>query len=109
MVWENFQRGQELREQQGGHLSKFLIGTVEAAHCVVPVLDVGWNNRNVYMTYDCLQSRPSPLGMRSYEPFDPSSATFSSDVFMKYNKIHVSDSPCFSGDCVHSYKEIIHL
>jgi hypothetical protein len=29
MVWDNFQRGQELRDQRGGRSSKFLIGTVD--------------------------------------------------------------------------------
>ena len=38
MVWDNFQRGQELRDQRGGRSSKFLIGTVEAAHRVIPFL-----------------------------------------------------------------------
>jgi hypothetical protein len=69
MVWDNFQRGQELREQRGGHSSKFLIGTVEAAHRVVPFLNrfglpnEKWNDHNMLMTYDRTQSRPSPLGM----------------------------------------------
>jgi hypothetical protein len=69
MVWDNFQQGQKLREQRGGRSSKFLIGTVEAAHRVVPFLNrfgfsnEKWNNRNMLMTYDRTQSRPSPLGM----------------------------------------------
>ncbi len=36
MVLENFQRGQQLREQRSGKSSKFLIGTTEEAHCVFP-------------------------------------------------------------------------
>ena len=39
MVWDNFQQGQELQDQRGGRSSKFLIGRVEAVHCVVPFLN----------------------------------------------------------------------
>ena len=47
MVWDNFQRGQELREHRGGCSSKFLIGTVEAVHRVVPILNrFGFPMRN---------------------------------------------------------------
>ena len=51
MVWDNFQRGNEIRDQRGGRSSKFLIGTVEAAHYVVPFADIRWNDRNVFMRY----------------------------------------------------------
>jgi hypothetical protein len=50
MVWDNFQRGQELCDQRGGCSSKFLIGTIEAAHRIVLFLDVQWNDRNIFMT-----------------------------------------------------------
>ncbi len=69
MVWDNFQRGQELREQRCGHSRKFLIGTVEAAHRVLPFMNrfgfpnQKWDDRNVMMMDDREQSRPSPLGM----------------------------------------------
>ncbi len=69
IVWDNFQWGQELREQRGGRSSKFLIGMVEAAHHVLPFVNKfgfpnrKWDNRNMMMTYDTEQSRPSPLGM----------------------------------------------
>ena len=69
MVWDNFQQGQELREQHGGRSSKFLIGTVKAAHHVIPFLNKfglpneKWNDRNMLMSYDRTQSHPSPLGM----------------------------------------------
>ena len=69
MVWDNFQQGQELCGQHGGRLSKFLIGTVEAAHRVIPFLNKfglpneKWNDRNMLMSYDRTQSHPSPLGM----------------------------------------------
>jgi hypothetical protein len=39
MVLDKFQRGQEIREQRSGRSSNFLIGTVEAAHRVVPFLN----------------------------------------------------------------------
>ena len=109
MVWDNFQRGQEIRDQQGRRLSKFLIGTVEAAHRVIPFQMQRWNNRNVYMTYDHLQPRPSPLGMRAYETFDPLSLTFGTDIFLNHNEIAVTTTPCFSGERVCCYEHIIGL
>ena len=63
MVWDNFQRGQELRDQRRGRSSKFLIGTIKAAHLIVPFLNIRWKDSNVFMRYDHLQSGPSPLGM----------------------------------------------
>ena len=104
MVWDNFQRGQELREQRSGHSSKFLIETVEAAHRVIPFLNKfglpneKWNDHNMLMTYDRSQSRPPPLGMRSYELINPKSPTFGTDVFVDHNQIDVSTQPCFLGD-----------
>jgi hypothetical protein len=82
MVWDNFQRGQELREQRGGRSSKFLIGTIEAAHRVIPFVNRfgfpnrKWDDRNMMMMYDREQLRPSPLGMRSYELIDADSPMF---------------------------------
>jgi hypothetical protein len=107
LVWDNFQRGQELWDQQGSRSSKFLIGTVEAAHCVEPFLDYRWDDPNIFMQYDRHQSHPSPLGMRAYELLDLSSGSFGSDVFMNHTNLHVPDSPCFSSDEVHCYEHII--
>jgi len=115
MVWGNFQRGQELREQCGGHSSKFLIGTVEVVHRVVPFLNrfglpnEKWNDHNLLMTYDRTQSRPSPLGMRSYESIDPTLPTFGTDVFIDHDQIDVSSQPCFTGDRVRSYEDVLNL
>ena len=92
-VWDNFQRGQELCEQCGGRSSKFLIGTVEAVHRVIPFLNKfgvsneKWNDCNMLMTYDRSQSRPSPLGMRSYKLINPKSSTFGTDVFVDHDQI----------------------
>ncbi len=104
MVCDNFQRGNEIRDQQGGCSSKFLIETVEVVHCVVPFVNIRWNDRNVFMRYDHLQSRPSPLGMRRYESLDPLSLTFGSDIFLNHNDIDVPNNPCFFGDRVCSYE-----
>jgi hypothetical protein len=115
MVWDNFQRGQELCDQHGGRSSKFLIGTVEAAHRVIPFLNKfglpndKWNNCNMLMSYDRTQSRPSPLGMQSYESINPNSPTFGTDVFLDHDQIDVSTQPYFSGNCVRSYENIINL
>ena len=115
MVWDNFQRGQELREQRSGRSSKFLIGTVEAAHRVVPFLNQfglpneKWNIHNMLMTYERTQSRPSPLGMRSYESIDPNSPTFGTDVFIDHDRIDVSSQPCFTGYRIRSYESELNL
>ncbi len=70
MVWDNFQRGQELHNQLCGRSSKFLIGTVEVAHHVVPFLQFSWDDLNIVMQYNQDQGHPSPLGMRAYEAFE---------------------------------------
>jgi hypothetical protein len=106
MVLDKFQRGQEIREQRSGRSSNFLIGTVEAAHRVVPFLNrLGLhnekcNNRNMLMTYDRTQSRPSPLGMRSYESINPNSPMFGTDMIIDHDQIDVSSQPCFTGNRV---------
>jgi hypothetical protein len=88
-------------------LSKFLIGTVEVAHHVIPFLQFSWDDRNIVMRYNWDQDHPSPLGKRVYEAFDPSSETFGTDVFMNHTNLNVPDSPCFTGDCVCCYEYII--
>jgi hypothetical protein len=104
MVRDNFQRGQELRDQRGGRSSKFLIGTVEAAHRVIPFHHFQWDGRNIIMRYDREQSRPSPFGMRAYESLDPSSETFGTDVCMNHANLYVPDCQCFTGDRVRGYE-----
>ena len=61
------------------------------------------------MSYDRTQSRPSPLGMQSYESINPNSPTFGTDVFLDHDQIDVSTQPCFSGNRVRSYENIINL
>ncbi len=61
MVLDNFQRGNQLRDQRGGRSSKFLIGTTEAAHQVFPFLDFCWDHRKIEMTHSKEQIVPSPL------------------------------------------------
>ena len=71
MVWDNFQQGQERREQRGGCSSKFLIGMVEAAHRVLPFVNRfgfpnrKWDNRNMMMIYDREQSQSALPIMRT--------------------------------------------
>jgi len=106
MVWDTFQRGQELREQRGGRSSKFLIGTVKVAHRVLPFVNRfgfpnrKWDNHNMMVTYNREQSHPSPLGMRSYESIDANSPTFRADMFLYQDGIYLASQPCFSGDRV---------
>jgi hypothetical protein len=59
-----------------------MIGTFEAAHCVVPFLNFRWDDRNVLMRYDCHEDRPSPIGMQAYELLNSSSETFGTDLFL---------------------------
>jgi hypothetical protein len=113
MVWDNFQRGQELREQRGGRSSKFLIGMVEAAHRVLPFVNRfgfpnrKWDDRNMMMMYDREQSCPSPLGKRSHQSIDAHLPTFGTNSFLNLNGIEVASQPCFSGDRVPSYENVI--
>jgi hypothetical protein len=109
MVWDNFQSGQELRDQRDGRLSKFLIGTVEVAHHVIPFLNFQWDNRNITMQYDRHQSRPSPLGMRAYEFLNVSLETLGTNLFLNHSSLHVPNSPCFSGDRICSYEDAISI
>ncbi len=70
MVLDNFQHGDQLREQCGGRSRKFIIGTTEAAHRVFPFLDSWWDHCKIEMSYSKEQVIPSPLGMRLYETLD---------------------------------------
>ncbi len=109
MVWDNFQRGQELRDQRGGRSNEYLIGTVEAAHHMVSFLQFQSDDCNIMMTYDWHQRHPLPLGMRAYEACDHSSAMFGTNVFMNHANLHIPDTPCFTRDCVHQYEYIMSL
>jgi hypothetical protein len=109
MVWDNFQRGQEPRDQRGGRSNKFLVGTIEAAHCMVLFLQFQCDNCKIMMTYNQHQRRPLPLGMWACETCDPFSTMFGTDVFMNHANLHIPDSPCFTGDCVHCYVYIMSL
>ncbi len=51
MVLDNFQRGNQLRDQCGGRSCKFLIGTTEAAHWVFPFFNFTWDHWKIEMTY----------------------------------------------------------
>ena len=61
------------------------------------------------MMYNREQSRPSPLGMRSYESIDAHSPTFGTDVFLHHDGIDVDSQPCFSGNRVRSYDNVLNL
>ena len=68
-----------------------------------------WDNRNMMMTYDREQLRPSPLGMQSYESIDANSPTFGTDVFLHHDGIDEASQPCFSGDRVQLYDNVLNL
>ncbi len=84
MVLDNFQRGNQLRNQRGGCSNKFLIGTTEVAHRVVPFLNFTWDGQNVKLSYDKNQIVPSPLGMRLYKSISFSSGSLGTDLFVNH-------------------------
>jgi hypothetical protein len=98
VVWDNFQQGQALRDQRGGKLNKFLIGTTEAAHKVFPFCRSIYDDRNVFMSFDGDQIRPLLFGMRQYESIDLMSPTLGTDLFMNHCSIPQPTDPCFRGD-----------
>jgi hypothetical protein len=59
------------------------------------------------MTYDRTQSRPSPLGMRSYESINPNSPMFGTDMIIDHDQIDVSSQPCFTSNRVWSYENVL--
>jgi hypothetical protein len=109
MVLDNFQHGNQLRDQRGGKSNKFLIGTTEAAHRVFPFLDFCWDHRKIEMTYSKEQIVPSPLGMRLYETIDITSPSLGTNLFVNHNCIPISQEPCFSGARIDVYKIVISL
>ena len=97
MVLDNFQCSNQLRDQRGGSSNKFLIGTSEAAHQVIPFLNFLWDDRKIELSYTCDQIVLSPLGMRSYKVISISSPTFGIDIFLNHEQIPISNQPCFTG------------
>ena len=83
MVLDNFQHGNKLRDQRGGRSNKFLIGTTEAAHRVIPFLFFSWDDQFIELNYDKHQIVPSPLGMCAYETISVESDSLGSDLFFK--------------------------
>ena len=109
MVWDNFQRDQELSNQCGRWSSKFLILTVQAAHKMIPFVNFQWDDWDMLMQYNREQQRPSPLGMQAYEKLNASFATFGIDVFTNHTGIHIPLSPCFTRDRILQYEYIINV
>ncbi len=85
MVMDNFQRGNQLRHQRGGRSNKFLIGTTEDAHRVIPFLNFSWDCRHVH---DKNQIVPAPLGMRSYESISFESGLLGTELFVNHRQMH---------------------
>jgi len=110
MALDNFQWGQQLREQRGGKSSKFLIGTTEAAHRVFPFFNFEWDHaQRIDMSFTKKQIIPLPLGMRSYEAIDFSSPSLGTDLFTNHREIPVGPEPCFEGLRVEFYSLAITL
>jgi len=109
MVMDNFQRGNHLRHQRGGQSDKFLIGTSEAAHRIIPFLNFSWDSRSVDLTYDKTQIVPAPVGMRSYETISFESVLLGTELFVNHRQIPTPDTPCFSGASVAAYHKAIRI
>lgn len=109
MVLDNFQWGQQLREQRGGKSSKLLIGTTEAAHRVFSYLNFEWDAHKIGMTFTKKQVIPSPHHMRTYEMINFSSPSLGTDLFTNHRDIPVGKEPCFEGTHVSSYSNAITL
>jgi hypothetical protein len=109
MVLDNFQRGNQLRHQRGGRSNKFLIGTTEAAHRVIPFLNLSWDCRHVHLTYDKNQIIPAPLGMRSYESILFDSGLLGTKLFVNHHQISTPETPCFSGARVAAYHKAMRI
>ncbi len=66
--FDNFQIGQEIKEQRGKHSSTFFKGTTECAHRVCEYNDTQWDDSiKVEVTGQNNQDLPSPPGMARYE------------------------------------------
>ena len=66
--FDNFQIGQELKDQRGGHSSAFFKGTNQCAHRLHEYEDTQWDEKvRVEITGLNNQPLPSPPGMARYE------------------------------------------
>ena len=99
----------QTNNQRGGRSNKFLIGTTEAAHRVIPFLNFSWDCRHVHLTYDKNQIVPAPLGMRSYESISFESGLLGTKLFVNHRQISTPDTPCFSGARVAAYHKAIRI
>ena len=98
MVMDNFQHGNQLRHQWGGRSNKFLIGTTEAAHCIIPFLNFSWDCRRVDLTYDKNQIVQAPLGMQSDESILFASGSLGKELFVNHRQITNFLHTLFLGD-----------
>ena len=104
LVYDNFQRGQHLLYQRGGHSSTFLSGTHQLAAKVNEFENQTWDNDDgkVAMTY-VNQVKPSPSGMPRWEDIDITSPEALSAEFVLYDQMVGDPEPDFSGKRVESY------
>ena len=66
-VYDNYQKGQQLKFQRGGHSSSFLKGTHEIVHRAHLWVDTSYNDKFVPLTHSHNQVYPSPYHMFPYE------------------------------------------
>ncbi len=109
MVLDNFQCGNQLRDQCGGRSCKFLIGTKEAAHWVFPFFNFTRDHWKTELTYSQDQIIPLSLGMQSYKPVDLMSPSLGMILFTNHEFIPISPEPCFIGKHVGIYETVTHL
>jgi hypothetical protein len=103
-IIDNFQRGQKLKNQRGGHSSAFLEGTNQIAELAFLPEPSEYDEKRPIdeLSYSLDQDYPSPNGMASYEVFD--GLSYSS--FYAYHREMPKCAPEFTGDRVRWYSKL---
>ena len=107
IVWDNFTRGNKIRDQRGGLGTCQLNGTHEGAHEVVPYRNLRWDSHpRIVNTYDRNQIQVGLPGLRSWESVSLDHRHYGSRIFMRGNLVPRSTSPCWTGARV---KHLAHI
>jgi len=105
IVYDNFQRGQELKYQREGSSSNFVKGTHQMTNQVRYWTMTQYDKKHVEMTY-VEQAIPSPSGLPEFEKVNTKSAKEVSQQFEHASMMEVETEPDFTGKRVKSYHEL---
>ena len=105
IVYDNFQRGQELKYQREGSSSNFVKGTHQMTNEVRYWTMTQYDEKHVEMTY-VEQAIPSPSGLPEFEKVNTKSAKEVSQQFEHATMMEVETEPDFTGERVKSYHEL---